>query len=84
MLNGNFLTEIRTLQAAEMVKAGAMALNAVVLSIPKSAKDRELLEEDLQRIECHRLMGKPWRLQIEDLVVELLCEKDNHWHGTMR
>ena len=34
----------RTYSVARMVKAGAMALNAVVPSIPKSAKDWELLE----------------------------------------
>ena len=49
----------RTFNAARMVKAGAMALKAVVSGIPKSAKDRELLEEDLWQIGCHGLMGKP-------------------------
>ena len=66
-----------------MVKAGAMALKAVVPGIPKSAKDRELLEEDLWRIRCHGFMGKPWGLQMEDLVVELLGDKDNRCHGTV-
>ena len=32
---------------ARMVKAGAMVLKAVVPGVPKSVKDRELLEEDL-------------------------------------
>ena len=67
-----------------MVKARVMALKAVVPGIPKSAKDRELLEEDLRQIGCHGLMEKPWGLRMEDLVVELLGEKDNRWHGTMR
>ena len=67
-----------------MVKAGAMALKAVVSGIPKSTKDRKLLEEDLRRIRCHGLMGKPWGLRMDDLVVELLGEKDNRWHGTVR
>ena len=67
-----------------MVKVGVMALKAVVPGIPKSAKDRELLEEDLRRIRCHGLMEKPWGLRMEDLVVELLSEKDNRWHGTVR
>ena len=49
----------RTFSAASMVKARAMALKAVVLGIPKSAKDRELLEEDLRRIGCHGLKEKP-------------------------
>ena len=66
-----------------MVKAGAMALKAVVPGIPKSAKDRELLEEDLWQIGCHGLMGKPWGLCMEDMVVELLGDKDNQWHGTV-
>ena len=45
--------------ATRMVKAGAMALKAVVLGISKSAKDQELLEEDLRRIGCHGQMEKP-------------------------
>ena len=67
-----------------MVKARAMALKAVVPGIPKSAKDRELLEKDLRQIGCHGFKGKPWGLRMEDLVVELLGEKDNRWHGTVR
>ena len=67
-----------------MVKAGAIALKAVVPGIPKSARDRELLEEDLQQIGCHGFMGKPWGLRMEDMVVELLGDKDNRWHGTVR
>ena len=66
-----------------MVKAGAMALKAVVPGIPKSVKDQELLEEDLRRIGCHRFLDRPWGLQMEDMVVELLGDKDNRWHGTV-
>ena len=67
-----------------MVKVGAMALKAVVLGVPRSAKDRELLEEDLCRIECHGLMGKPWGLQVEEMVTEFMGEKDNWWHRAVR
>ena len=67
-----------------MVKVGVMALKAVVPGISKSVKDRKLLEEDLRQIGCHGLMGKPWGLRMEDLVVELLGDKENRWHGTMR
>ena len=66
-----------------MVKAGAMTLKAVVSGVPKNAKDREHLEEDLRRFGCHGLMGKPWRLWMEEMVAELLGEKDNRWHGTV-
>ena len=69
---------------ARMVKAGAMALKAIVPGIPKTVKDRELLEEDLRRIGCHRFLGKPWGLRMEDLVAELLGGKDNRWDGTVR
>ena len=67
-----------------MVKARAMALKAVVLGMPKSVKDRELLEEDLQRIGYHGFIGKPWGLRMEDMVAELLGDKDNQWDGTVR
>ena len=69
---------------ARMVKAGAMALKAVVPGVPKNVKDRELLEEDLRRIGYHGFAGKPWGLRMEDLVVELLGDKDNRWDGTVR
>ena len=67
-----------------MVKAGAMALKAVVPGVPKNARDRELLERDLWRIICHGFMGKPSGLRMEDMVVELLGDKNNCWEGTVR
>ena len=42
-----------------MVKTGAIVLKVVVPGMPKSVKDRELLEEDLRRIGCHGFLGKP-------------------------
>ena len=67
-----------------MVKTGAMALKAVVPGMPKSVKDRELLEEDLRRIGCHGFLRKPWGLWMEEMVAELIGEKDNRWDGTVR
>ena len=67
-----------------MVKAGAISLKAVVPGLPKNAKDRELLEEDLRRIGCHGLLGKPWGLRMEEMVTEIIGEKDNRWDGTVR
>ena len=67
-----------------MVKARAISLKAVVPGLPKNAKDRELLEEDLRRIGCHGLLGKPWGLRMEEMVAEIIGEKDNRWDGTVR
>ena len=67
-----------------MVKVGAMVLKAMVPGVLSNAKKRELLEEDLCGIECHELMGKPWGLQMEEIVAELLSDKDNRWQGTVR
>ena len=69
---------------ARMVKAGVMALKAIVPGVPKTVRNQELLEEDLRQIGCHGFLGKPWGLQMEDMVVELLRDKDNRWEGTMR
>ena len=67
-----------------MVKAGAMALKAVVPGVPKSMRDWEFLEEDLRQIGCHEFMGRPWGLRMVDMVVELLEDKDNRWEGIVR
>ena len=69
---------------AKMVKTGAIALKAVVPGMPKSVKDRELLEEDLRQIGCHGFLGKHWGLRMEEMVAELIGEKDNWWDGTVR
>ena len=31
-----------------------------------------------------QIMGKPWGLRMEEMVAELLGDKDNRWHGTVR
>ena len=67
-----------------MVKVGAMAFKAVVLGVPDNAKEWKLLEEDLRCIGCHKLMEKPWSLQMEEIVAELMSDKDNRWHKTVR
>ena len=67
-----------------MVKVGAISLKAVVPGMPKNAKDKELLEEDLRRIECHGFLGNPWGLRMEEMVAEIIGEKDNRWDGTVR
>ena len=66
-----------------MVKTRAMALKAVVPGMPKSVKDTELLEKDLRQIGCHCFLGKPWGLRMEEMVAELIGEKDNRWDGTV-
>ena len=69
---------------AKMMKARAMALKAVVLGLPSNAKERELLEKDLHRIGCQGFLERSWGLRVEKLVAELMEEKDNRWHGTVR
>ena len=69
---------------AKMVRAGAMALKVVVPGLLSNAKEWELLEEDLRRIGYHRLLEKPWNLQLEEMVAEPIGKKDNQWDGTVR
>ena len=68
----------------KMVKARAIALKAVVPGVPSNAKERELLEQDLHLISCYELLEKPWNLQWEEMMAELMGEKDNRWDGTVR
>ena len=67
-----------------MVKAEAIASKTVVLGVSGDVEERELPEEDLRRISCHGILEKPWNLRMEEMVAELMGEKDNRWHGTVR
>ena len=69
---------------ARMVKARAMVLKTVVPGVLSSAREQELLEEDLRCIGYHELLEKPWNVQWKEMMVELMGEKDNQWEGTIR
>ena len=71
-------------ESSKMVKAGAMALKAVVLGVLVNIEERELLEEDLHCISYHGFLEKPWNLKMEGMVVELMGAKDNWWLGTIK
>ena len=75
---------VQVLLTTRIVKAGAMALKAVVSGVPRSVRDQDLLEEDLRQIGCHGFLGKPWGLRMENMVVELLRDNNNQWDGTMQ
>ena len=60
--SGRISWELAASRHTKMVKARAMALKTVVPGVLSSAKDREILKEDLRRIGCHGLMEKPWSL----------------------
>ena len=51
-----------------MMKAGAMALEAVVRRVPGNVEEWDLLEEDLPPIDCHGFLEKPWNLKMEGMV----------------
>ena len=42
-----------------MARQGIVALKMVVPVIPKGAEEKAMLEEDLKRMGCHRLMLRP-------------------------
>ena len=71
-------------EIVKMVKVGAMALKAIVPGVLGNVDERELLKEDLYRIGCHRILEKPWNLRVKEMVAELMGEKDNRKHGTVR
>ena len=68
----------------KMVKAGAMVFKVVVPGVSGNTKKQELLEEDLCLIGCHGFLEKPWNLKMEEMVAELMGEKDNWWHKIVR
>ena len=67
-----------------MIKTRAMALKAIVPRVPENIEEQQLLEEDLCRIGCHGFLEKPWNFKMEEMVAELMGEKDNRWFGTIK
>ena len=67
------------LRREKIVKLPAVALKAVILVIPRGAKERVMLEEDLRRMGCHGLMERPWAFKQDRIVGELLAAQDNRW-----
>ena len=43
-----------------------------------------MLEKDLWRIRCDKLMEQPWCLKAKAKVAELLTAKTNKWDDTLR
>ena len=56
---------------AGMAKQGTVALKMVLPVIPREAKEKAMLEEDLKRMGCHGLMLWPWCIKYEKIVHEL-------------
>ena len=55
----------------------AVTLRMVVLSIPKTEDEKAMLEEDLRKMDYHRLLEWPWSLKDDAMVLELLAAKFN-------
>ena len=66
-----------------MAKLSTVVLKAVISVIPRGAKEKAMLEEDLCRMGCHGLMEQLWCLKYEMIVAELLVDQDNGWAGTV-
>ena len=66
-----------------MAKLLAVVLKAVIPVIPRGAKERVMLKEDLGLMDCHGLMEQPWCLKYDKIIAELLMDRDNRWARTL-
>ena len=64
-----------------MAKLSSVVLKAVVPVVPRGAKERAMLEDDLRQMGCYGLMERPWCFKYEKVVAELLADRDNRWAG---
>ena len=61
-----------------------LILRSVVTAIPKEPKERAYLEEDLTKIGCIGLMSKPWSVNDEKMVRELVIGARNQYKQTVQ
>jgi hypothetical protein len=52
--------------------------------VPKNDSELKELLEDLTRMGCEGLLGKPWNLRSEATLREFLFERGNQWFKTLR
>ena len=64
---------------AGMAKHRTISLKMVAPVIPRGAKEKAILEEDLKRMGCYGLMLQPWSIKYEKIVQELLQKQGNQW-----
>ena len=67
-----------------MAKLSTVALKAVVPVVPRGAKERAMLEENICRMGCHRLMERSWCLKYEKIMAKLLASQNIQWNGMVR
>ena len=61
-----------------------ISFKALVPVLPKTPTARRELEEDLERIGCAGLLNKPWNVEDEGLVRELVEGAPNQFDHTVR
>jgi hypothetical protein len=59
-------------------------LKNVSPTIPKNVSELKELVEDLRRMGCDGLLGKPWNLRCEATLREFMYERGNQWFQTLR
>ena len=68
----------------DKVEQVSIPLKNVSHVIPKSEAELKELIEDLTRMGCEGLLAKPWNLQSEATLRDLMFERGNQWFKIMR
>ena len=73
-----------------MAKAGRIkvelhpvSLKSITLAIPGKENEKEMLVEDLTKMDCKGLLLEPWTLKSKVMIQEFQCDRSNEWKSTI-
>ena len=70
---------------AQRQRVVVISLRNVVLVILEHERERNQLEKDLKKMQCTRLLARPWALKNKDIMRELItAEQPNMFEGTIQ
>ena len=58
-------------RSKEPTRPNLIAFRMIIPEVPKNKREKALLEEDVQRMDCHSLLERLWYLQDEEMVKKL-------------
>ena len=70
--------------SAVKLEVPLVSLRSVTSLVPRDAKEKEQLVEDLTRMGYEGLLAEPWTLRSEAIVQEFLQARSNEWEHTIR
>ena len=74
----------RLIKVKSEENSNPISLRSLDSGMSKDQKEKALLNEDLWRMDCQRLLARCWNLRDKEMVIELILENSDEWQHILR